>query len=73
MAAVSDGFTFGDLDRNFIVPYRERHGLRYAYYDMDIEFEKQNPGPVKRFAGRVRRRLNSVWAGSGTGRKPKAN
>jgi phytanoyl-CoA hydroxylase len=71
---VPDGFSFGNLERDIIVTYRERYGLRYGHYDMDIEFEKQNDiefekqndGLVKRFAGRLRGRLNSVWAGSGT-------
>jgi phytanoyl-CoA hydroxylase len=74
---VLDGFRYGNLEGESIVPYRERFGLRYAYYEMDREFEYQNAGPIKRWArrvrpwaGRIRRRLNSVWAGSGTERNP---
>ena len=51
---VPDGFKFGNLERDIIVPYRERYGLRYAYYEMDAEFKKQNTGPVRRWAQRVR-------------------
>jgi phytanoyl-CoA hydroxylase len=72
---VPDGFRYGNLERDVIVPYRERYGLRYAYYDLDVEFERQNAGHLRRLARRVRpwagkakRRLTSVWAGSGTGR-----
>ena len=68
---VPDGFRFGNLERDIIVPYyRERYGLRYAYVDMDNYSKKQNRGLVsrsaRRLAGRVKRRLNAMWAGSGT-------
>jgi ectoine hydroxylase-related dioxygenase (phytanoyl-CoA dioxygenase family) len=68
---VSDGFAFGNLGSEIILPYRDRYGLRYAYSDMDREFKYHNAGRIKRWvrrvrpwAGRVRRRLNSAWAGS---------
>jgi phytanoyl-CoA hydroxylase len=41
---VPDGFGFGNLERDFIVTYRERYGLRYAYNDMDLGFQNANPG-----------------------------
>jgi phytanoyl-CoA hydroxylase len=76
---VPDSFGFGNLQRDFIVNYRERYGLRYAYGGLDAEFEKQNRGPVGRWAqrvrpwaGRVKRQLKSV-AGFGTEPKPNAN
>jgi phytanoyl-CoA hydroxylase len=77
---VPDGFRFGNLERDIIMPYRDRYGLRYAYYDMDEQFEGQNPGRVSRFvrrvrawAGRIRRRLKSVWASSETESSPKVS
>jgi hypothetical protein len=51
---VPDGFSFGNLERDFSPTCRERYGLRYACYGLDIEFEKQNAGPVGRFAERVK-------------------
>jgi phytanoyl-CoA hydroxylase len=68
---VPDGFRFGNLECDTIVPYRERYGLRYAYTDMDTAFSRENAGLASRLAARVKRRLNTVWTGSGTEHRPK--
>jgi phytanoyl-CoA hydroxylase len=77
---VPDGFRYGNLVQEVIMPYRRRYGLRYAYYDQDDWFESENPGLVRRssrlvrpWARRVRRQLKSLWVGSEKPARPDAN
>lgn len=62
---VPDGFKFGNLERdNITVTLHERYGLRYAYHEMDSDFEKRNTlaGRVRTFAGRAKRQLLQLRA-----------
>ena len=60
---VPDGFAFGNLEREFIMSYSERHGLRFANFanfDMDSEFGRQNAGLVRLWANRVKQWLKAT-------------